>query len=130
MKLNKVQDKNSVFLMLLVLERSSKLGRGGLGATLALHHGAELHSQTHVALDLQLALHERLLAVELAARQGHEVAVLHADSAVGLALFAFVHTRVGLEVDGPFLVAAIISGEVKKVDTVDLLGDRLVGIDA
>lgn len=45
----------------------------------------QLHGQTHIALDLQLALEECLLSIQLALHQVHQVVVTHDDGHVCLA---------------------------------------------
>ena len=51
-------------------------------------NGLELLGQHHVALDLQLAAHEGLHAIQLAFCHGHEVSIRHGNGAV-LALQGF-----------------------------------------
>ena len=45
-------------------------------------NGLELLGQHHVALDLQLAAHEGLHAIQLAFCHGHEVSIRHGNGAV------------------------------------------------
>src|SRR5262245_54572867 len=82
-------------------------GRGGALAQDVL----QLHGDAHVALDLELAGHERRHAVELAADHVGEVAEVHLDGAVGalvvvaddLLILVAVdvdHALVGCEFDG------------------------------
>ena len=56
----------------------------------------------HVALDLELALHEGVLGVEFAGEEVGGIVVEHGEGSVGLAFLAVLDGSVSvLEVDGP-----------------------------
>ena len=62
----------------------------------------ELESSLHVALDLELSLHEGSLGVELAIEKSNGVVVEHGEGGVSLAVFAVLDGPVAiLEIDGP-----------------------------
>jgi hypothetical protein len=70
------------------------------------YHGVELHGLGHVSLDLDAALHERLLRVQRSVREGDEVGGGDGDRQVGLLDGALVDGSLAvLEVDGPLVVA-------------------------
>ena len=48
----------------------------------SFQNGLQLLRQHHVALDLQLAAHEGLHAIQLALCHGHEIGIRHGDGAV------------------------------------------------
>jgi hypothetical protein len=58
---------------------------GSAGSSEALQYGSQLHSGSHVASNLELALHKGLLRVQLAAHQLLEHVLRHRQSHVGLA---------------------------------------------
>ena len=85
-----------------------------------LQNAIELGSEHHVALRLELAAHERLLAIELALRQLLEGLVGHHDGDVGLALgLALVNRASGLEVDRPY---ALLARRVLNAELEDAVG--------
>ncbi len=66
-------------------KRSERLTElGAAGSTEALQNGAQLHGSSHVAANLELALHEGLLGVQLAAHQLLEYVLRHRQRAVSL----------------------------------------------
>ena len=96
-----------------------------MGSEVALGEdvGGELKSGLHVALDLELALHECGLGVELAREEIGSVGVDHAEGGVSLALLAILDGSVSvLEIDGPVAGRLAFSGsDLHVVDIADLL---------
>src|SRR5690349_1965384 len=86
----------------------------------------ELHGERHVALDLDLALHEGRRGVHLARSDGDPVFALgDRDGALGLAVLLLDPRAVGLgEIGEP--LAAAFAADVEQVRGVDLL--RLLGV--
>src|SRR5437763_659888 len=80
----------------------------------------ELERERHIALDLELALHERHLAVQLAGYEIDKVLRHHRDRYAGCIELARLHfaTRLG-EIDVP--IAAAIAREVELIRRVDRL---------
>lgn len=92
--------------------------------TLRLEHTVELGSEHDVALDLELARHESLLAVELALSEVDKGVVSKVNDDISLALgLALVGGVLLLEVDGlnELLAASVL--DVDLEDTVGLLAE-------
>src|SRR6267143_6080997 len=104
--------------------RTPASGPGMAGAPEAAlpDHLLQLHGETHVALDLQLAAHERHLRVHLPADDVHEVPRGRGARALGRPAGARRHcARLLGQVDRPH--AAIVAGDVELVHRVHGLGD-------
>src|SRR5215470_2091673 len=89
-------------------------GRGGALAQDVL----QLHGDAHVALDLELAGHERGHAVELAADHVGEVAEIHLDRAVGRLVVVAHRRRILVAVD---VDHALVRGELHGISEGRLL---------
>src|SRR5919204_722321 len=91
----------------------------------ALEEGLHLDRESHVALDLQLALHERGRSVELAERHLHVVLRVHVDGEVRVIRLTFA--RFGLAiVDLHPPLATLVTAEVKLDGRVRAARARLV----
>lgn len=97
---------------------------------LSLEHSVELGSKHNVTLDLELAAHEGLLAIDLAISEVGEGLIGQVDNAVGLALgLALIDGHVLLQVDGLDKLFAALVLDVELKDSVGLLLQvLLVGI--
>merc|ERR1719387_2498019 len=73
-------------------------------------HRCELLSEHHVSLDLELAAHESLHAVELALHHRDPVSIGHRDCAIDLRLFAVLRTPAAvLEVQDELALGATVA---------------------
>lgn len=114
----------SVHRSIILFARSPKylqLGLRGIRSQLR-----ELHSQGHVASQLQLALHKSRLTVESSAHHINKVVLLHHNSAisrVGGSTF-LDGSRGVLQIDNPDLTV-----NVELVDAVNLLNESRVALN-
>jgi len=90
-----------------------------------LEHGVKLGGEHHLALDLDLAGHEGLLAVELSRGEVKEVSIGDDDGDVGLGSGAGGDGASGsLGIERPGLDLAIIALNVKLENSSDLENDN------